>query len=840
MTARSSRAAASGLLAALAGVLVLSAGAALAGALDAPVAAWLVPAAVPAACGLAAAALTRWLGGRTVQPLLAGLAVAAVAWCLQWWPETLLVGLAPQPATAAAIAESADRLRQVIWTETAPVDPSPPVVAGVGALLAVTALVTDAVAVGLRSPALAGLPALAFVGGAGVLTTGVAPWPALALAAAAWLGLLAVGREEVLDRVLDRAHRPGAASGTWPAGAAVAGTAAVAALVIAATQLPLLSSGLAPEGRRVVLGPGSGPVDPAADLGRELRSGTGYAGIRYETEDGRGVYLRTAVVDDVYDAPWEASPPGPGAPGRTVPELEPAGVRLAGGAGRLRSGSGPPRSEVRLVLEGWSGHWAPLPDQSWMVDGPLGQRGWTLDPATASAYRPAAEPVGLAYRAAVVPVRLGLADLAARAAPGAPPEVAGRWGPAPELAGSALQDLARRVTAGRTGPVEQAAAIQSYLTSRRFSYSETAPAEEGYDGSGLEMTEQFLRTGAGYCIHYASAMAMMAHAVGIPARVVVGYAPVAARGGEHRVTSDRAHSWPELYLGGVGWVPFEPTPGVGRTPPYGQLAAGPRGPVEDPVIGDPPAAAGDAPTASPEPPDGTAEQGPAAGDGNAAGATGRLAAGAVLLAALAGVAALPRALRTRRRRLRLGARPRVRGPGPGRHAEALRAAVGSAWRELEDTAVDLRRGRAPAESEPALGRRLARAAGGGEPHRAVPGRGDGGGDPDPGATADRIVDAVVWARYAPPDAPPPADAGRTTERVATLVAGLEAAAEPAVRRRARWLPASLLPRASRAPATARAPGRVASAGPGEPAPGDPGSATTRHRSGASRSDAPRR
>ena len=55
-------------------------------------------------------------------------------------------------------------------------------------------------------------------------------------------------------------------------------------------------------------------------------------------------------------------------------------------------------------------------------------------------------------------------------------------------------------------------------------------------------------------------------------------------GTEHRVTSDRAHSWPELYLNGVGWVPFEPTPGVGRTPSYTQAeGSGAPTPEADPA-----------------------------------------------------------------------------------------------------------------------------------------------------------------------------------------------------------------------------------------------------------------
>ena len=50
----------------------------------------------------------------------------------------------------------------------------------------------------------------------------------------------------------------------------------------------------------------------------------------------------------------------------------------------------------------------------------------------------------------------------------------------------------KKMLVGEGATEEQAAAIQAHLTSDRFVYSESAPVERGYDGSGLEMTEQFL------------------------------------------------------------------------------------------------------------------------------------------------------------------------------------------------------------------------------------------------------------------------------------------------------------------------------------------------------------
>lgn len=71
-----------------------------------------------------------------------------------------------------------------------------------------------------------------------------------------------------------------------------------------------------------------------------------------------------------------------------------------------------------------------------------------------------------------------------------------------------------------------------------------------------------LRERSGHCELYASALALMARSLGIPARVVSGY-----RGGvwdegdrSYTVTNDMAHLWTEIYFPDVGWMPFDPSP----------------------------------------------------------------------------------------------------------------------------------------------------------------------------------------------------------------------------------------------------------------------------------------
>jgi hypothetical protein len=68
----------------------------------------------------------------------------------------------------------------------------------------------------------------------------------------------------------------------------------------------------------------------------------------------------------------------------------------------------------------------------------------------------------------------------------------------------------------------------------------------------------------GYCDYYASAMVVMARAVGVPARFATGYAQGTFDydAGRWMVTEKDGHSWVEIYFEGIGWVEFEPTAGL--------------------------------------------------------------------------------------------------------------------------------------------------------------------------------------------------------------------------------------------------------------------------------------
>lgn len=110
----------------------------------------------------------------------------------------------------------------------------------------------------------------------------------------------------------------------------------------------------------------------------------------------------------------------------------------------------------------------------------------------------------------------------------------------------------------------------------------------------------------GYCVHYATLTTLAMRYMGLPARYVEGYvvtrAEASAMGeGEIMVISqENAHAWTEYYLDGVGWVPFDTTPGyekelIYHMPPDGtglqnrppQEETEPTEPEEPPVKQDP-------------------------------------------------------------------------------------------------------------------------------------------------------------------------------------------------------------------------------------------------------------
>lgn len=82
----------------------------------------------------------------------------------------------------------------------------------------------------------------------------------------------------------------------------------------------------------------------------------------------------------------------------------------------------------------------------------------------------------------------------------------------------------------------------------------------GFYGKNM-VDEFFFERRKGFCAHYASTMAVMLRAVGIPSRVVIGYqgGTVNPIGGHLVVNQYDAHAWVEAWVSGEGWRRYDPT-----------------------------------------------------------------------------------------------------------------------------------------------------------------------------------------------------------------------------------------------------------------------------------------
>jgi transglutaminase-like putative cysteine protease len=120
-----------------------------------------------------------------------------------------------------------------------------------------------------------------------------------------------------------------------------------------------------------------------------------------------------------------------------------------------------------------------------------------------------------------------------------------------------LEAYAADIAKNAETPYDRAVAIEAALRELPYSLDVPVPPE------GREVVSWFLfDLRKGYCDYFATAMVVLARLNGIPARLAIGYAPgeYDSHTGSYTITELQAHSWPELYFPGYGWVRFEPTP----------------------------------------------------------------------------------------------------------------------------------------------------------------------------------------------------------------------------------------------------------------------------------------
>jgi len=124
-----------------------------------------------------------------------------------------------------------------------------------------------------------------------------------------------------------------------------------------------------------------------------------------------------------------------------------------------------------------------------------------------------------------------------------------------------LRMTARRVTDSLgDGRNLRAGRLVHYLTHNGFSYK----LDPFVPVQGKDPVEHFLETRVGYCVHFATALALMCRSAGVPARVATGFQlHDPEEDGSFLVRNSDAHAWVEVWFGPEhGWRVYDATPGA--------------------------------------------------------------------------------------------------------------------------------------------------------------------------------------------------------------------------------------------------------------------------------------
>lgn len=538
---------------------------------------WRDSLAVALAVGLASWALAPLFGDVSwfAQPLFMIIVVTVTGWALTTvrtpavlvpigqcfaglvvlvWQFTQDTPWAPLPTSAAL-----DQLRVVlrdgmddIGAYSPPVPVTPGLVAVCTLGIGVVTMVTFVAVVFLRSPVLAGGPLVALYAVPASALPGGAPWWTFVITVLGWLVIVTTDSRRRLSawgRVLPRADRPvELASRTNLLGPAV--RLAVPALALA-LLIPVLVPGLT-DALLGLRGPGDGTgpggsaasvaLDPLVSLRRDLQQSATQVVFTYRTTDQAPQYLRAVTLSDFDGVNWR--------PGVFSADTSPSLSDAVLGPGQLSPGIATTASTYVISDAKLSTPYLPLPSPFSAVTIP---GDWHFDPGTGVVFSTSTTTLGKTWRVQALDVN-PTPDQLRNVATTTPDDIR-RASTLQVTLPPELTTLAQQITAGQTTEYDMALALQRYFRTQ-FTYSTAVPG----DGSTDNLLA-FLRDKVGYCQQFAATMALMARSLGIPARVAVGFtAGTRDSSGDYVVTTKDAHSWPELWFTGIGWVRFEPTP----------------------------------------------------------------------------------------------------------------------------------------------------------------------------------------------------------------------------------------------------------------------------------------
>ncbi len=610
-------------------------------------------------------------------------------------------GWFPTGGALRSLSDLADAGFTEIDTVTPPLTPSPAITLVVIGGVAVMAILVDLLAAGLRQTALAGMPLLVLY----LVPTYVLPdglHGALFLLPAAGYLLLLI--TDSRDRLLRWGVAVSGRAGDAPARSSGELGQMTRRIGVTVLSMSIVLPALAPQLSNDAFGPGGlgndpdgggtiSTLNPLVSMRRDLvrPQDVDLMKVRTDSLDPGELYLRAVTLDTFDGEEWRA--------GRR--EVRRFDTGLPDAVGLPNSLATQPVFTTVEVLPGLESDYVPMPFPATRLEI---EGGWRVDPLTNNvvSHDGPQQITGQTYSVDSLDLDPQPTDVSAALTvePYLQPYLA-----LPADLPERVRQLAERVTRGADTVLGRAVALQQWFRD---------PDEFAYDlrqrpGTGKDAILAFLEDRRGYCEQFASTMAVMARHVGIPARVNVGFTPGSpGSDGTRTISAHDAHAWPELYLPGVGWTRFEPTPGSAQSnpdvpnwlsPQPEEEPAGDEGDTEEATPSpEPQGSAGSAPpepiaqpTSSACPPDPTVpctelppvSEPPDAGSGGPGAWLKYLALAALGLGLLA-VPALARIV-VRRRRWALASA----ATGAAGAAARSDAAAEWAWVELRDSTIDL-------------------------------------------------------------------------------------------------------------------------------------------------------
>ncbi|MFJ6678733.1 transglutaminaseTgpA domain-containing protein [Microbacterium sp. NPDC091382] len=693
--------------------------------------AWAALAFVLAAILLGAGYLLRRLGVSAVLVTVILVALWTAIMTAVFFSDVAWLFVIPSGEAFARVPRLVEIASNDIAVGVAPLEASASLTFLIVGAVGLLTVALDHVVLTARMPLLAGVALIAVW----LIPTLAVPQPvdlwAFALLALALLWLL---RTETRGR-----DRTRTASSPRGGVGAVAAVIAASAVVIALVAAPALPTPAAPTGG---LGGGT-TIDASLNLGDDLRRPAEVPVVTQWSEAAAPAYLRVATLTELEGDSWQPDR------SRSVPLQEWAPEDAAAAGIEVVED----RRTVQVL--DLSSAQLPVPADAVSIDGVTGV--WRIAPDNGTVVSPSTAARGQKFEVVSRTPRPTLEQARAAEARGGPRQSRELPGDTPPE----IADLAAQVTADASNDYDRLLALQTWFRGPDFDYSLEAPVEDGFDGSGIEAVSTFLQVRSGYCVHFASAFAIMARTLDMPSRVVVGFLPGLPTGDVvdddrvYQATTAQLHAWPEVFFDGIGWVPFEPTKSLGAAQRFASEENTSNEPEPTPT---PTAAAEPTPTASsaPRPEDDPTAQTPEA---TTFSIMRVLPAIGIALGALV-VLSLPAFVRGALSRRRM--------------SQARRGSAGAAWRLVQDAAIDLGIPVPESESPRAFGERLR------EDHGA------------PASAVERLVHAVERSSYGPPESFGDNDGTELTTDAAAVRTGLFAGVSAPRRLVSRLLPRSLV------------------------------------------------